>query len=91
MESLRERGVDVFVVVGPFNEHTLAKENVAPCRALRDGINEWLNQHQVPHLVAETLSSDLYADTSHPLTAGYELLAGRMAADPGFSKWVSGK
>lgn len=91
VDSLRARGIDVFVVVGPFNEHLMAEDNVAPCRAMRDGIDAWLTRQQVPHLVAPTLPSELYADASHPLTAGYELLAQEMAADAGFAKWATGK
>jgi hypothetical protein len=88
VELLQARGNEIFVVVGPFNEHMLAEDNLPACRQMRDGIATWLDQHQVPHLAPEPLPSLLYADASHPLTAGYELLAKRMAADDGFRKWL---
>jgi len=40
--------------------------------------------------VPDILPSELYADASHPLTAGYELLAKRIYADESFRKWLAG-
>jgi hypothetical protein len=85
---LRARGNDVLVVLGPFNEHILAEENRPVYRTLRDGIAGWLEQNQIPHLMPETLPSALYADASHPLTEGYELLAKRVYRDEGFQQWL---
>ena len=85
---LRERGIDVFVVVGPFNEHIMAPENRALYLANRDGVTAWLAQQAVPHCSPEILPSDLYADASHPLTAGYELMAKRTVADAAFRRWI---
>ena len=59
--------------------------------ATRDGIDTWLTQHQVPHWKPEALPSELYADASHPLTAGYEMLAKRMLAEPVFKQWLPAK
>ncbi len=85
---LRERGNDVLVVLGPFNEHIMADENRAAFRKLRDGIDAWLSQNQIPHLVPEPLPSPLYADASHPLTEGYELLAKRLSGNAQFQEWL---
>jgi hypothetical protein len=85
---LRERGNDVFVVVGPFNEHLLAPENRPPYMATRDGITAWLTRENIPHLTPDPLPSELYADASHPLTLGYQLLAQRTLADPAFRAWL---
>ncbi len=85
---LRERGNDVLVVMGPFNEHIMPEDNRAAFRKLRDGIDAWLSQNQIPHLVPELLPSPLYADASHPLTEGYELLAKRVYENPQFQKWL---
>jgi hypothetical protein len=86
--KLRERGNDVLVVLGPFNEHMLSEENRAEYRKLRDGISAWLEANQVPHVTPETLPTSLYADASHPLTQGYELLAKNLSEDPIFQKWL---
>ena len=78
----------MFVVVGPFNEHLLAEDNRATYRKLRGGIGEWLKQNQIPNAIPESLPSELYADASHPLTQGYQMLAERIYADPQFRSWL---
>jgi hypothetical protein len=87
---LRERGNDVLVVLGPFNEHLMAEDNRPAYRKIREGIAAWLKQSKVPTVVPDVLPSELYADASHPLTAGYELLAKRICADEHFRKWLPG-
>ena len=91
LEILRERGNDVMVVLGPFNEHMMAEENRLGYRKLRAEIVSWLSQKQILHLVPEPLPSALYADASHPLTEGYELLAKRLHDDAAFPKWIGAK
>jgi hypothetical protein len=88
VRTLRERGDDVFVILGPFNEHMIAPESRAPYRALRDGVTAWLEENKVPHLAPETLPSLLYADASHPLTDGYALLAKKTLANDDFQNWI---
>lgn len=88
IEMLQERGNHLLVVLGPFNEHILAEENRPAYRKLRDGIADWLRQHQVPHVLPEMLPSALYADASHPLTEGYELLASRLWRNEVFQNWL---
>jgi hypothetical protein len=80
----------VLVVLGPFNEHLLAEDNRPAYRKLRDGIATWLQQNQIPAVVPDTLPSELYADASHPLTEGYELLAKRIYTDERFRRWREG-
>jgi hypothetical protein len=86
--TLRERGNDVFVILGPFNEYMVAPESRAPYGKLRDGVTAWLTQNKVAHLVPEALPSLLYADASHPLTDGYALLAKRTLASADFQSWL---
>jgi len=88
IRTLRERGNDVLVVLGPFNEHMIAEDNRAGFHNLRDGVATWLTENHIPHVLPETLPSSLYADASHPLTQGYQLLARRISADAGFRKWL---
>jgi|ERR1041385_579371 hypothetical protein len=85
---LKSRENDVLVVVGPFNEHIMAQENRQQFRRLRDAIVGWLDQNHMTYVVPETLPSALYADASHPLTEGYQLLASRIYNDPVFQKWL---
>ncbi|HVV73361.1 MAG TPA: hypothetical protein VHI52_17950, partial [Verrucomicrobiae bacterium] len=86
---LRARGNDVFVVLGPFNEHMMAEDNRPAFHRIRDGIDAWLQQQQLPHVVPQTLPSQLYADASHPLTQGYQMLARQLWADEAFRKWAA--
>jgi hypothetical protein len=88
VETLRDRGDDVFVIVGPFNENMVAPESRPLYYKLRDGITAWLTENKVPHLVPELLPSSLYADASHPLTEGYALLARRTRANDNFQTWL---
>jgi len=85
---LRERGNDVLVIVGPFNEHMVAEEQRPRLNDLRSGIVEWLQANRIAHVVPETLPSRLYADASHPLTEGYALLARRLGGDRAFREWL---
>jgi hypothetical protein len=87
---LRERGNDVLVVLGPFNEHMMAEDNRPAFHQLQDGIAAWLRQNRIPTVVPETLPSELYADASHPLTQGYALLAKHLCEDMQFRKWLEG-
>jgi hypothetical protein len=88
VRELRARGDSVFVVVGPFNEHMVAEDNRPTYDKLRSEIGEWLKQNQIPNAIPETLPSELYADGSHPLTQGYQMLAERIYADPQFQGWL---
>jgi hypothetical protein len=83
VKLLQVRGNRVFVLVGPFNEHLL---NIRRQRAslrryweIKTEIGRWLQEQQVPHLVPPLLPSKEYGDASHPLAAGYEMLARQLA------------
>jgi hypothetical protein len=88
VRTLRGRGNDVFVILGPFNEHIMAEDSRAPYRKLRDGVVAWLIEKKIPHLAPELLPGLLYADASHPLTEGYALLAKRTLASDDFQNWL---
>lgn len=88
IEVLRRRDNDVLVVLGPFNEHLMAGENRPAYRKLHGEIVAWLAKNKIPHVAPEPLPSALYADASHPLTTGYELLAIRLYGDTIFKNWM---
>ncbi len=87
---LTTRGNEPLVILGPFNEWMVAEDQRSVFRALRDGIAGWLEANHIPHVVPETLASNLYADASHPLTEGYEKLAQQICQDVAFQKWWRG-
>jgi len=88
IQLLRGRGNDVLVILGPFNEHMIEPEQLPTFYAMRDRIQSSLAHAGVPTIVPDVLPSDLYADASHPLTAGYDLLARRIGQDSRFKNWV---
>jgi hypothetical protein len=89
LEKLRARNNDVTVVLGPFNEHIIAPENKPAYQRLRSEIIDYLKASGVNYVAADTLPSELYADASHPLTQGYELLAKQLLQNPAFTKMMN--
>lgn len=87
--GLCDRGNDVLVIVGPFNEHMVAEGQRPTCAKLRDGVAAWLTANRVAHVVPPTLPSQLYADASHPLTEGYALLARRLFENATVQQWLA--
>jgi hypothetical protein len=85
---LQGRGCDVLVVLGPFNEHMVAQKQRPAFHKLREGIATWLAAWHIPHVLPETLPSELYADASHPLTEGYHELARGICRAPAFREWL---
>src|SRR5438874_7163986 len=91
VKLLQSRGNDVLVVVGPFNENIMAEENRPAFHRIRDGVGDWLGENHLVCIVPETLPSALYADASHPLTEGYQLLANRLYHDATFRSWMDAR
>jgi hypothetical protein len=75
LDLLESRGNAVFVVVGPFNEHLLTPASRERYASLKLGIEGWLRERKIAFVVPPPLPSEQYGDASHPLSAGYALLA----------------
>lgn len=88
LATLEARGNDVFVLVGPFNEHLIKEENRPAYRAVLAEITAWLQANSVKYLAPEPLVSELYADASHPLAEGYTQLAQRLLEEEAFNKFA---
>ena len=84
---LQSRGNEVLVVIGPLNEHMIADENRPPYQNLKREMVRWFDEQKISHLSPPLLPGDLYGDASHPLTAGYQRLAGELAGTPEFQAW----
>ena len=80
VDLLQKRGNTVLVVVGPFNEHLLTDPSRVKYTELKRGIEAWLTERKILYLAPEPLPSEQYGDASHPLSAGYALLAKQLAA-----------
>jgi len=86
--TLRRRGNEVFVLVGPLNEHLLDAESLRAYRNRRRSVEAWLRAWGVPYLAPPALPSQMYADASHPLRMGYARLADVLWADGPFRSFA---
>ena len=75
VRDLQARGNDLFILVGPLNEHMLTVPSQERYRSTLRQAEDWLVRESIPFLTAPLLPSHLYADLSHPLGQGYALLA----------------
>ncbi len=75
VEILQQRGNTVLVLVGPFNEHLLKDASREKYRALKRDIEIGLKENGISYIAPDPLPSEQYGDASHPLSAGYALLA----------------
>ena len=75
VRDLQARGNDLFILVGPLNEHMLTVPSQERYRSTLQQAEDWLVRESIPFLTAPLLPSHLYADLSHPLGQGYALLA----------------
>jgi hypothetical protein len=87
VELLLARGNKVFVVVGPFNEHMLIGKSAATYAQMKREFESSLTIKSVPSFIPPALPSELYADASHPLSAGYEMLAKRLFENDAFRRF----
>jgi hypothetical protein len=90
VELLRERNNTVFVLAGPFNEHMLQGNSVEVYSRMKDDIEDWLQQNNIPYFIPRELPAELYSDASHPLAEGYALLAKRLLEDESFKSTILG-
>jgi hypothetical protein len=88
VQTLRERGNRVFVVVGPLNTHLMRPPSAETYGHLRAQMENWLKAQGIPYYAPEALASEVYADTSHPLEQGYAELAHELFASRTFGNWL---
>ncbi len=89
LQTLRRRGNDLFVLVGPLNTHMMTPAAAATYQKLLSDATAWLKSAGVPFAAPDPLPSDLYADTSHPLADGYRRLARALLSDHSFREWLA--
>jgi hypothetical protein len=78
VEVLQQRGNRVFVLLGPFNEHMLTAASRERYQGVKQTIENWLKDKNLPYLAPAVLPRELYGDASHPLAVGYRRLAGQL-------------
>jgi hypothetical protein len=89
VELLRRRGNEVFVLVGPFNEHMLNEPDAAFYQTTKAQVEEWCRKNNVPSFVPPVLPAEHYIDASHPVGEGYALLARELWTQPAFQSFLS--
>lgn len=72
VEILRSRGCTVRILVGPFNEHTIAPQGRAGYDRLKIAVETWLTAEGIPFDAPPPLPIGIYGDASHPLAEGCE-------------------
>jgi len=82
--TLQARGNRVFVLVGPFNEHALTERSRQDYQKVKQALEAWLQERGIAHLMPSVLPSEMYADDSHPLSAGYQRLARQLLENDWF-------
>jgi len=88
VELLRKRGNRIFVLIGPFNEHMLTESSRARYQRLKAAAIKWLQERDIPSFAPAPLSSEQYADASHPLASGYAKLANELFHNDAFRKLI---
>jgi hypothetical protein len=91
IKILTDRGNRVFVVIGPFNEHMLAKNARTNYAKMIAKAETRLGQHSIPHYAPAPPPSETYADASHPLGAGYARMAQDLLGDEAFIRFLENK
>ena len=89
LRTLRSRGNEIFVILGPFNEHMLSPASQEGYKTLREGMEAWLRAEGMAYVAPQVLPTELYADASHPLRDGYALLARNLLDDKTFREFVT--
>ncbi len=89
IETLKRRKNQVFVLVGPFNEHMLKEESLETYHRMKSEVEDWLREKKIPYYIPPALPSDLYADASHPLGDGYAMLAKKLLENESFLSFES--
>ncbi len=89
VELLRQRGNEVFVLIGPFNEHMLTEANAATYGRIKTQAQAWLHEHNIPSFAPPSLPAEHYVDASHPIAGGYALLAKELLNQPAFQSLLA--
>ena len=88
IEILRTRNNTVFIVLGPFNPYILSKKSLGRYNRMKGKIEAWLNERGIEYNSVPDLSSENYADASHPLKEGYARIAEGLFETDSFRRWV---
>ena len=89
IKLLQERGNRVCVMVGPLNPYMLTPASLNRFRKLQQDICTWLKDHNIEYVPVPDLPTEMYADASHPLDKGYDLIADTLLQSPVFTPYIN--
>jgi hypothetical protein len=89
VELLKERRNRDCVMVGPINPYILTPASLEKFRKVQQDICAWLQAHQVEYVLVPDLPSETYADASHPLDKGYDLIADTLLHSAVFASYIN--
>ncbi len=78
VKRLKANDNEVCVMLGPINPHLLTEKSLGIFRKRQKEIQKWLKEENVECVVAPDMPSEVYADASHPLSKGYDLIADKL-------------
>ncbi|MFH1737837.1 MAG: hypothetical protein ABIH23_02430 [bacterium] len=90
VDVLSSRQNNILVVLGPFNIHMLTDDSLQRYHSIRKKVIEWMEEKGVEYYAPSPLPSDYYADASHPLAEGYEMLASDVVESKVFQRLIKG-
>lgn len=88
VKLLKERGNRVCVMVGPLNPYMLTPASLDKFRKIQQDICAWLKNQNIEYMLVPDLPSEMYADASHPLDKGYDLIADTLLQSPIFTPYI---
>lgn len=84
----RRRSANVFVIVGPFNQHILTAASRVRFEQRKAHVIAWLREQEIPFACPKRLPADQYADASHPYADGYRDIARQLMASDVFQDFL---
>ncbi len=88
VQLLQDRDNQVFVLIGPLNEHMLTEKGRAEYETRKQQVIAWHTEQGIPHFAPPPLPSHVYADLSHPVAEGYAQLAKELLEQESFQKFL---
>ncbi|MDD5464545.1 MAG: hypothetical protein PHP62_05345 [Candidatus Moranbacteria bacterium] len=75
VKRLKADGNQIYVMIGPLNPYMLTEKSLKLLKKRQEEIQEWLRKEKVESFIVSDMPSEVYADASHPLEKGYEMIA----------------
>lgn len=78
IDILKSNNNKVLVMAGPINPYILTPESLSKYRKLQSDIKNFLDKKNIACYIVPDMPSETYADASHPLEKGYQIIADKL-------------